>query len=86
MNEELRQTLIEQIDSLLTVGEMAKAFGVSGQSIRLWVAERNLPCIKLKGDERNVLRFIPTEVKAWAKENEQPVVKGIYGKMRKDYD
>ncbi len=85
MEKELREDLQNKLDALLTPGEMATAFGVARQTVWYWTKEDELPCIKLGGDAKNTVRFIPSEVKEWAKTRDRKVVATIRGKLRKDY-
>lgn len=61
--------LQETLDNLWTITDVAKYFGKCEMTIRLWRENKELPAITIKGDQRPALRFIPNEVREWARKN-----------------
>jgi hypothetical protein len=55
--------------SCWTINDMVERFRVSGMTIHNWRNFRGLPAVVITGEVRPALRFIPSEVTAWAKTN-----------------
>lgn len=66
MNSTELQRLLERC---WTIHDLSEMFQVSGMTIHNWRAYRGLPALVIPGDSRPALRFVPSEVRKWAKEN-----------------
>jgi len=67
MSMEEKEQLIKQINQLWTVQDLKRMFNKSHMTIHNWRRVDGLPHIEIKGDIRPTIRFIPSEVRAWAK-------------------
>lgn len=70
------KTLQAKLDGLWSVGKLRRLFDVTGMTIHLWHTrqENPLPAIVIKGDGRDAIRFVPDEVRAWARKNGVPML------------
>lgn len=69
MSELEKQQLLKQLAKLWTVQDLKRYLNKSHMTIHNWRRERGLPYIEIKGDIRSTIRFVPREVKAWARKN-----------------
>ena len=53
-------------DNLITVDELASAFGLSPKTIRNWVARRDIPFVRIKGKTF----FLRGSIEEWIKRKE----------------
>lgn len=63
--------LQETLNRLWTVQDLISRFRVTHQTIHNWRKESGLPAIDVPGTNRNTLRFIPEDVRAWAKRKQK---------------
>ncbi len=61
------------LDKCWTINDMIAAFRVTGMTIHNWRTQRGLPAIVISGDRRPALRFMPSEVAEWARQNDVPM-------------
>jgi len=60
---------LDQLDQLLTPGQVSELLGISTRQVQRLVDTRRIPFIKV-----GVLnRFIPSEIQAWLQANHRPV-------------
>jgi hypothetical protein len=59
--------LTKVLDECWTTQELTRKFRVTAMTINTWRRQKDLPCIPIRGDVRPSLRFVPDEVRAWAK-------------------
>jgi len=59
----------QQLRGLWTITDLSKRFRVTGMTIINWCDNRDLPCIRLRGDKKNAFRFVPEDVQKWAERN-----------------
>jgi hypothetical protein len=57
----------KQVDGLWTVGDLRHRFRVTGMTVHLWRTNRGLPAVVIGGGLRPTIRFVPAEVRTWAK-------------------
>ncbi len=85
MSAEDRKRLERQLASLLTVQDLVKIFRRTPMASHNWVNSEvdPLPRLPIRGDRRDTLRFIPTEVFAWAQKTGRKTYGGIPRNDRK---
>jgi hypothetical protein len=71
MSDMEKQELLKLISKLWTVQELKRRMNKSNMTIHNWRRERGLPYIEIKGDVRSTIRFVPNEVRAWARKHGQ---------------
>jgi len=59
--------LQKELNACWTVQVMSSIFEVSTTTIHDWRRDLNLPAVVIPGESRPALRFVPSEVKVWAK-------------------
>lgn len=62
-----RASLEKALSELLTIKQLCKMFRVSEMTVYTWKRYRGLPVITVPGDARPAIRFLPEEVRQWAK-------------------
>ena len=55
------------LDKLWTTQDLMRAFKRTAMCIYQWRIREDLPAVVVTGAGRNAVRFIPAEVRAWAK-------------------
>lgn len=60
--------LQQQLTDLWTVEEVARKFGVTTMTIHNWRNDKGLPSIVIPGTDRPAVRFVPDDVRKWARE------------------
>lgn len=61
------------INKLWTTADVQRALGRSHQTIKTWRKDYNLPTVCIRGDAKPALRFVPEDVRAWARKYDLPV-------------
>ena len=56
------------MENLLTVRQVADMFNRTDETVRLWMRDKELPCIRFPGSCKDAIRFDKVAVKKWAKE------------------
>lgn len=62
-----KEQLIKSLASLWTVQDLKRMFNRSHMTIHNWRRADGLPHIEIKGDVRSSIRFLPSEVRQWAR-------------------
>lgn len=65
----MRARLTRDLEALWTTEKLARTFQVSPMTLWVWRTKRGLPQLELPGRKRPAVRFIPEEVRRWAKDN-----------------
>jgi hypothetical protein len=65
MNETVRMQ--QKLDHLWTTQDLCRGFDKEAMTIYLWRKNEDLPAIRIAGDRRDTIRFVPNDVLAWAK-------------------
>ena len=67
----MTQTIIlqQQLSELWTVNDICARYGVTKMTVFLWRRDRGLPAVVIEGEKRPSIRFVPDDVKAWARAN-----------------
>lgn len=63
----LGKDLQMKLDVLWTTQDLCSLFNKTGMTIGNWRKHRGLPCVVINGKQRPTIRFVPTDVLAWAK-------------------
>lgn len=63
--------LQKSLDQLWTTQDLCSRFASepTAMTIFTWRRDRGLPFIKVPGTKRDTIRFVPNDVKAWARKN-----------------
>lgn len=72
MNVTTRQ-LQNQLLSLWTINDVCRVLKRTPMTVHSWRVTRGLPAIEVPGGKRAAVRFVPSDVTAWAKRNKVPV-------------
>jgi hypothetical protein len=59
-----------------TTSDLSAMFGVTDMAIYWWRKHKELPAIEIGGGDRATIRYVPTEVMAWAKANRIKIKRG----------
>lgn len=61
--------LQRQMDDLWAVQDVCEVYGVTPMTVHLWRRDRNppMPAVVIPGVKRPAVRFVESEVRAWAK-------------------
>lgn len=64
--------LQKKLNSLWTVQQLCQKTkpSVTPMTIHLWRANRGLPAVVIAGDKRPAIRFVPADIRRWAKRNQ----------------
>jgi hypothetical protein len=62
--------LQNQLRALWTTADVCRLFKVTSMTVITWRQNRGLPALEVPGTKRPAIRFIPSEVLAWAKRND----------------
>jgi hypothetical protein len=63
----LTHRLQREINELLNVHEVAEMFDRTTMTISLWRRQQNMPTLTMQQGGRTIHRFVPRDVKLWAK-------------------
>ena len=63
------QELQHILDATWTTQDIIVRFKVTAMTVHVWRTNKGLPCIVVKGSARDTVRFIPDEVRRWAREH-----------------
>jgi hypothetical protein len=55
------------LEELWTVQELARRAHRTAYTIHLWRANKGLPAVVIPGDQRATIRFVPNDVRKWAR-------------------
>lgn len=58
------------MDETWTTTELARRARCTTMTIHTWRKKAGLPSIVIKGDSRPAVRFVPADVKAWARDQQ----------------
>lgn len=61
------------VNRLWTATDVQRALGRSHQTIKAWRKDYALPTVCIRGDAKPALRFVPEDVRKWAKKYKLPV-------------
>lgn len=68
MTEETER-LEREISKLWTAIDVQRVLRISHQTLQVWRRDYNLPTVCIRGDTRPALRFVPKDVRTWARQN-----------------
>lgn len=70
MRQDMSSTELQKaINRCWTIADLVERCGVTGMTIHNW-RKRGLPVVSIKGRGRPALRFVPSEVIKWARQND----------------
>ena len=61
--------LESEISRLWTVSDMERKFRVTYQTLKNWRRDKDLPTVCIRGEAKPALRFVPVDVRAWARQH-----------------
>lgn len=64
--------LQDQLEGLWTTDDVCKVLHRTAMTIHAWRSTRDLPAVEVPGAKRPAIRFVASDVLAWAKENDMP--------------
>jgi len=62
------EDLQKQLNALWTVQDVCAEYGVTPMTVHLWRTNRSMPAVVINGHGRPAVRFVPAEVRKWAKD------------------
>lgn len=63
--------LQKQLEGLWTTQDLIRRFRVTAMTIHQWRQTRNLPALVLEGAGRPAIRYVPDDIRNWAKASKQ---------------
>ena len=65
--------LQKKLGGLWTTRDLVQKFRVTAMTIHQWRQARELPALVLEGTGRPAVRYVPDEVRSWAKKRNVPL-------------
>jgi hypothetical protein len=60
---------ISLVSNMWTDADIVRVFNVTANTVIVWRRERGLPFKVIQGDQRPMIRYVPSEVIRWGKRN-----------------
>lgn len=73
MNMITTHQLQKQLEALWTTADVCSVLRRTSMTVHTWRQTRGLPALEVPGSKRPAIRFVPSDVYAWAKKNEVDV-------------
>ncbi len=71
--------LNQQMEQCWTIVDVAELFGVSRMTVHNWTVDQTdpLPAIRLPGQTRGALRFVPSDTVDWGRRNNKRMTRRV---------